>query len=270
VERADELGLELMEPVDFQAIRGKWVRALMDATVVLVGRRRLIAEAGIDPQPLEKELVRLEREGKTTMLVASDNTLIGVVAVADTLKEDSIQAMLELEQMGIESAILTGDSRRTAEAIARRVGISRVLAEVLPDEKVDEIKRLQGEVGVVAMVGDGINDAPALTQANVGLAIGTGTDIAIEASDVTLVRGDLSGVVKAVKLSRATFRKIKQNLFWAFFYNVVMIPLAMMGLMHPVLAEIAMATSSVTVVSNANLLRQVDIRPSYEMVSKGA
>jgi len=264
VERAEARGLTLAEPQEFQAVRGKGVMASVDGDRVLVGSRRLMREHEIDPIPLEVELVRLEEEAKTAMLVSTNGALAGVIAVADTLKEDSIQAIQELEQLGLETAILTGDNQRTAEAIARKVGISRVLAEVLPDGKVEVIQELQEKVGLVAMVGDGINDAPALTQANVGIAIGTGTDIAIEASDVTLVRGDLSGVVTAVKLSRATFTKIKQNLFWAFFYNVVMIPLAIVGLMHPVLAEIAMATSSVTVVSNANLLRRVNVRPSYE------
>jgi len=264
VEKAEAQRLELAEPLEFHAVRGKGVMASVNGDRVLVGSRRLMREHEIDPTPLEAELVRLEEEAKTAMLVAVDGRLAGVVAVADTLKEDSVQAIRELEQLGLETAILTGDNQRTAEAIAKKVGISRVLAEVLPDGKVEVIQDLQEKVGLVAMVGDGINDAPALTQANVGIAIGTGTDIAIEASDVTLVRGDLSGVVTAVKLSRATFRKIKQNLFWAFFYNVVMIPLAVLGLMHPVLAEIAMATSSVTVVTNANTLRRVDVQPSYQ------
>ncbi|MFQ5343633.1 MAG: HAD-IC family P-type ATPase, partial [Anaerolineae bacterium] len=266
VERAEAEGMDLGEPLEFQAVRGKGVQAVVDGRRVLVGSRLLMREHDIDPAPLEADMRRLENEAKTAMLVAVDGELAGVVAVADTLKEDSIDAIRELHKMGVETAMITGDNQRTAEAIARTVGISRVLAEVLPDGKVMEIQRLQEQVGLVAMVGDGINDAPALTQANVGIAIGTGTDIAIEASDVTLVRGDISGVVSAIKLSRATFRKIKQNLFWAFFYNVAMIPLAIIGWMHPVLAEIAMATSSTTVVTNANRLRKVDIRPDYERI----
>jgi Cu+-exporting ATPase len=283
VERAEAQGVSLWEPHEFQAVRGKGVLASVTFQVarsgyedaitfddavngsrVLVGSRRLMVEHNLDPAPLEAELVRLEEEAKTAMLVAVDGSLAGVVAVADTLKEDSVEAIRELHEMGLQTAMITGDNQRTAEAIARVVGINHVLAEVLPDGKVAEVQKLQERFGLVAFVGDGINDAPALTQANVGVAIGTGTDIAIEASDVTLVSGYLSGVVSAIKLSRATFRKIKQNLFWAFFYNVVMIPTAIIGWMHPVLAEIAMATSSTTVVGNANRLRRVDIRPAYQ------
>ncbi len=247
----------------FKAVRGKGVRAIIDGKQILVGNRLFLKEAGTDVAPLESELKRLEDEGKTAVLVASGKKLAGVCAVADTLKEDSVRAIKELHEMGLKSVMITGDNPRTANAIAKRVGIDRVLAEVLPDQKVAEIKRLQGEVGMVAMVGDGINDAPALTQANVGIAIGTGTDIAIEAGDVILVRGDLSSVVSAIKLSRATFRKIKQNLFWAFGYNTAAIPLAIFGLLHPIIAELAMATSSVSVVSNANLLKRVNIASSY-------
>ncbi|NOY08546.1 MAG: copper-translocating P-type ATPase [Spirochaetes bacterium] len=247
---------EIGDIEEFKAIRGKGVIASLNGKRVLVGSRRLMQEYGLDPVPLESALQQLEKEAKTAMLVAMDNTLAGVVAVADTLKEDSISTIEELHSMGIKTAMITGDNQRTAEAIAHKVGIDYVLAEVLPDGKMEEIQKLQKEFDIVAMVGDGMNDAPALTQANVGIAIGTGTDIAIEASDVTLVSGNLGGVVSAIKLSKATFRKIKQNLFWAFFYNTVMIPIAVVGWMHPVLAEIAMATSSITVVANANSLRR--------------
>jgi Cu+-exporting ATPase len=263
VERAESTGLELAEPVNFNAIRGRGVLADVNGIQVLVGSRRLMQENDIDPSSLENELVRLENEAKTAMLVSVGGILAGIVAVADTIKEDSPQAIKALQQMGIQTAMITGDNQRTADAIARVVGIDHVLADVMPDGKVAEVIELQQEFGLVAFVGDGINDAPALTQANVGLAIGTGTDIAIEASDITLVRGELTGVVQAIILSKETFKKIKQNLFWAFFYNVAMIPLAVIGWMHPVLAEIAMATSSITVVSNANRLRKIDIRPNY-------
>jgi len=266
IKKAEAEGLELHELKRFEAVTGRGIKAeIKGQSVVLVGNRKLMDEAEIDYSVLEPALKRLEDEAKTAMLVAENGRCVGIVAEADTLKEDSVAAIAELEKLGLQTAMLTGDNRRTAEAIARKVGISKVLAEVLPDKKVAEIRRLQEEVGLVAMVGDGINDAPALTQANVGIAIGTGTDIAIEAGDVVLVRGNLSDVVKAVKLSRATFRKIRQNLFWAFFYNMVMIPFAMLGLAHPVIAEAAMAVSSVTVVTNANLLRRVNIRPEREV-----
>ena len=269
VRRAEELGLALGDLTDFGALRGKGVRGLVDGKSVLVGSRALMEENGVAVAAMEDEMRRLEDEGKTAMLVAVGEhgvpNLFGLLAVADTLKEDAVDAVRELKALGLRTVMLTGDNQRTAQAIARQVGIDHVLAEVLPEDKLIEVRRLQQETdGLVAMVGDGINDAPALTQADVGIAIGTGTDIAIEAADVTLVRGNLSGVVSAVKLSRATFNKVIQGLFWAFFYNVVMIPLAILGMMHPVLAEIAMATSSITVVTNANLLRRVDIRADYE------
>jgi Cu+-exporting ATPase len=256
VRSTQEQNIELITPENFEAVTGKGVKAKIGAQEVLVGSRKLMAEIGISPE-VEDSLSKLEDEAKTAMLVAVDNKLAGIVAVADTLKEDSIAAIAALEKMGLETVILTGDNQRTATAIAKKVGISRVLAEVLPDQKVAEIQRLQDKVGMVAMVGDGINDAPALTQANVGIAIGTGTDIAIEASDVTLVSGELSAVVRAIKLSRATFRTIRQNLYWAYGYNTLTIPIAILGLLHPVIAEIAMASSSISVVTNANLLRRV-------------
>ena len=263
VNDAKDRGIEVKEIEDFGSVTGKGVKATINGKEVLVGSRRLMEEAGLDASDLEDEMIRLEKEAKTAMLVATEDKLLGIVAVADALKEDSIKAIKELHKLGLQSAMITGDNQRTAEAIANEVGIDHVVAEVLPDGKVDEIMKLQDKFGTIAMVGDGINDAPALTQANVGIAIGTGTDIAIESSDITLVRGDLSAVITAIKLSRATFRKIKQNLFWAFFYNTVAIPVAVVGLLHPVIAEIAMATSSISVVTNANMLRRVDVQPSY-------
>lgn len=270
VQLAEAQDVGLSEPTGFKAIRGKGVAAIIEGQRVLVGSRRLLQEYDIATHEAEAVLVRLEDQAKTAMLVAVDDRLAGVIAVADTLKADSVAAIGELHRLGIETAMITGDNRRTAQAIAREVAIEHVLAEVLPEGKVAEVQALQREHGLVAFVGDGINDAPALTQANVGIAIGTGTDIAIEASDVTLVRGELTGVVEAVNLSRATFRKIRQNLFWAFFYNVAMIPLAVIGWMHPVLAEIAMATSSITVVGNANRLRGEEIRPAYAQAAHEA
>jgi len=264
VRLARERGLTLAQVRDFKAVRGRGVRGVVGSRQVFIGSPAFMAENGIDVASAGVNISRLEGEAKTVMVVGADGEAAGILALADTLKEDSVSAIGELQQMGIEVVMITGDNRATAEAVARKVRVSRVIAEVLPEGKVSEIKRLQGEGRKVAMVGDGINDAPALSQANVGIAIGTGTDIAIEASDVTLVRGDLGGVVTAVKLSIATFRKIRQNLFWAFFYNLVAIPAAVFGLLHPIIAEAAMATSSVNVVTNANLLRWAKIKPANE------
>ncbi len=255
-----ERQVTVVESERFEAFVGRGVGATIRDQVVLVGNARLMKEAGVDVIELRGQLERLEDEAKSAMYVAVDGRPAGVIAVADRLKDDSRQAIAELKRFGIETVMLTGDNERTAQAIAREVGIDRVLANVLPDQKVDEVRRLQSEGRSVAMVGDGINDAPALKQANVGIAIGTGTDIAIEAADVTLVQGDLGAVVRAIRLSRATFRKIRQNLFWAYFYNVIAVPVAILGFLHPAIAEAAMAMSSINVVANANRLRRVDIR----------
>jgi len=263
VNAAEEKELSLKNVNNFESITAKGVKGEIDGKEVLIGNERLFSEKNIDVVDLKDELKKLENEAKTAMLVGYDQELIAVIAVADTLKEDSVEAINELKNMGLKTAMITGDNKRTAQAIANKVGIDHVVAEVLPDGKVKEIDNLKKKFGKIAMVGDGINDAPALTKADVGLAIGTGTDIAIESADITLVRGELSAVVTAVKLSRATFKKIKQNLFWAFFYNLIAIPVAVAGLLHPVIAEIAMATSSITVVTNANLLKRENIEASY-------
>ncbi|MDO8445370.1 MAG: heavy metal translocating P-type ATPase [Deltaproteobacteria bacterium] len=259
VNSAQDKKIKLGSLTDFKVIAGHGVSGKIDGKSVVVGNQKLMRDSGVDFSAVQDDLHGLEDEAKTAMLVSIDGRIAGIIAVADTLKDDSVQAIAELREMGLETIMLTGDNRRTAEAIAKKVGISRVLSEVLPQDKVSEIQRVQKEIGMTAMVGDGINDAPALTQANVGIAIGTGTDIAIEASDVTLVRGELSGVVSAIKLSRATFSKIRQNLFWAYFYNTIAIPIAIFGLLHPVIAEAAMAFSSINVVTNSMRLRKVKI-----------
>ena len=256
---------QALSPLDaFENITGKGIRATVGEKQVLVGSRHLMSDHRVEYHSAEDQMVAYENAAKTAMFVAVNGSLAGIIAVADTIKDDSVLAIAELQKMGIKTVMITGDNRRTAAAIAALTGIEVVLAEVLPDGKVAEIKRLQQSGQKVAMVGDGINDAPALTQAQVGIAIGTGTDIAIEAADITLVQGKLSAVISAINLSKATFRKIRQNLFWAFFYNLLAIPLAIMGLLHPAIAELAMAISSITVVTNANMLRRSDIRPSYE------
>jgi len=260
---ARDRGLDLVAPSQFDSITGKGIRAVVEEREVLIGNRRLLDDAGIDAGELSEEMDRLAEAGRTPMLVSIDGRPGGLIAVADTVKEDSAAAIAALHALGIKVAMITGDNARTAAAIARQVGVERVLAEVLPEHKALEVRRLQDEGGVVAMVGDGINDAPALAQADVGFAIGTGTDVAIESSDITLISGALDGVVTAITLSRSTMRNIRQNLFLAFVYNGVGIPVAagvlypFIGIqLSPMIAAAAMAASSLSVVTNASRLRR--------------
>ncbi|HYH48978.1 MAG TPA: copper-translocating P-type ATPase, partial [Acidimicrobiia bacterium] len=253
VERAEADRLGPLEPVrEFAGVAGHGVRGTVDGLSVVVGRRALLADAGMTiPPEIEAETARLEAGGKTAVLAGWNGAARGVLAVADTVKPNAAAVVAELRHMGIECVMITGDNRPTAAAIAAQVGIDRVVAEVLPQDKVSEVRRFQADGRVVAMVGDGINDAPALVQADLGIAIGSGTDVAIESSDITLLSADLEGVPTAIRLSRRTFRTILQNLGWAFGYNVAAIPLAVGGALNPVIAGAAMAFSSVSVVTNS-------------------
>ena len=265
VNKAREEKVNLSEVKNFQAIPGHGVSAVLENKKILFGTRKLMSDNQINQSLVEEKLIALENQGKTAMILAQDKNIIGVIAVADTLKDYSKEAIRMLHKMGKKVAIITGDNERVGQAIAKQVGIDKVLAEVLPQEKSAEIKKLQSEGNIVAMVGDGINDAPALAQADLGIALGSGTDVAMETGEIVLIKDDLRDVVAAIDLSRYTLNKIKQNLFWAFFYNIVGIPLAA-GILYPftgwllspAIAAAAMAFSSVSVVSNALLMKRYE------------
>jgi Cu+-exporting ATPase len=263
VKGAEERGLKIPELEKFNVIPGHGVKANVEGKEVIVGNRRLMIDNTISVDALENQVSRLELEGKTAMITAIDSKALGIIAVADTLKEHSVEAIQHLQKMGLEVVMLTGDNKRTANAMAEKIGVSRVLAEVLPGDKANEIKKLQNEGKFVGMVGDGINDAPALAQADVGIAIGSGSDVAMETGGIVLIKDDLRDVVASIQLSQKTVSKIKQNLFWAFFYNSALIPVGagllypFFGiLLNPIFAGAAMAFSSVSVVTNSLLLRR--------------
>ncbi|XBT41849.1 heavy metal translocating P-type ATPase [Pseudomonas viridiflava] len=264
VRAARHRGIILPKATGINGIAGHGIEGSIDSRKIWLGNRRLFSRQGISTEAAEKHLVSLEADGKTSMLVGVDERLVGVIAVADTVKPEAVEAVAALQASGIKVVLLSGDNHRTAEAVARQVGIERVIAEVLPDDKAAVIRQLQSEGQIVAMVGDGVNDAPALATADIGIAIGSGSDVAKETGGIILLKNDVRDVVTAIKLSRATMVKIKQNLFWAFIYNGIGIPIAAFGLLNPIIAAAAMALSSLSVIANSAMLKRAHIGLSRE------
>jgi Cu+-exporting ATPase len=260
VEGIKEKEINLESPETFEAIPGFGIQSTVKGKQIFIGTRRLMAKHNIEVQNELPKMESLEKQGKTAMLVAIDGHYAGIVAVADTIKETSKEAIARLHSMGLEVVMITGDNTQTAQAIAEQVGIKEVIAEVLPEGKAEEVKKLQKAGKKVAMVGDGINDAPALATADIGMAIGTGTDVAMEAADITLIRGDLMSIADAIYMSKKTITNIKQNLFWALAYNSLGVPIAAVGFLAPWLAGAAMAFSSVSVVLNALRLQRIKLK----------
>jgi P-type Cu+ transporter len=257
--------ISLQHPKDFEAVSGMGVKAELGGNRILFGNRKLMRKFEIDTEAVERNMAKLESDGKTVMIVAEGSEILGLIAVADTVKDSSPAAVSELRKLGVETVMLTGDNEKTANAVARIVGIDRVIANVLPAEKAAVIKKLQSEGKVVAMVGDGINDAPALAQADIGVAIGSGSDIAKETGGIILIKDDVMDVARSIKLARATMKKIKQNLFWALIYNAAGVPIAAIGLLSPIIAAAAMALSSISVIANSSMLRRLKIVDKEEI-----
>ena len=264
IEKAEEENIKALKMTNFNALVGQGIKGVIEEEQYYLGNRKLMDDLNIDYQAFDQQMTDLENDAKTVIMLANKRTVIGFIAIRDELKDNVTQVIKAIEALGIKTAMITGDNQRTANAIAKKAGISLVISDVYPEGNVNEIKKLQDEFGLVAMVGDGINDAPALKQANVGIAIGTGTDVAIEAADVTLVNGNISNVLQAIRLSKAIFKKIKENFFWAWFYNGIAIPFAIFGLLHPMIGAAAMSLSSLNVIYNSLRLKKMKFNQSVE------
>ncbi|MFA6800868.1 MAG: heavy metal translocating P-type ATPase, partial [Acholeplasmataceae bacterium] len=260
--------LKLVNIENFTAVPGMGILGYVDHKIIHIGNRKFMDYEQINYKKYEQKMHQYEEEAKTVMIVAQENNVIGIIAVADKLKPEAKKVIEILNLMHYKTVMITGDNQRTAQAIAQQLGMTDYMSDVLPEGKVNSIVELQKQYGLVAMVGDGINDAPALKQANVGIALGTGTDVAIEAADITLVNGQLDSILKALELSKAIFKKIKQNYFWAWFYNIIMIPFAMFGLLHPMIGAAAMSLSSLNVIYNSLRLKKINLNKTWEVYNE--